>query len=185
MSRHLRASIALTLLLPALGGCGAGPSKESNVEAARGDRASAVAALRSADSALQAAVEAKDPGRTADLYMADATLLPIAEPAVAGREAIRREWEKTFGIPGFENGARTTRVVVSASGDLGFTQGTYESAMTGADGRPTVERGKWLSVWRRDWDGRWRVAVDIANTDAPPPEHQESTVHDRAPRPGG
>jgi ketosteroid isomerase-like protein len=104
-------------------------------------------------------------------------LLPIAEPAVAGRAAIEREWAKVYGIPGFRSRASITRVEVVESGDLGFTQGTYEATMTGPDDRPVVEGGKWVTVWRRDAKGQWRVTTDIANTDAPPPEHQESTAH--------
>lgn len=184
MSRRQLATAVLVVLVPALWGCGKDTGRES-ARAPASDAATGTAALRAADSALAAAVAAKDPGRTADLYMADATLLPIAEPPIVGREAIRREWAKTFGIPGFQNRARTTRLEVAAGGDLAFTQGTYESAMTGADGRPTVERGKWVTVWRRESDGKWRVTTDISNTDAPPPEHQESTVHGGSARPGG
>jgi uncharacterized protein (TIGR02246 family) len=183
MARHQLAAVALAVLFPVIEGCGSPAGRESPPYRAR-DRVAAEAALRAADSALQGAVEAGDAARTAALYMADATLLPIAEPAVVGREAIRQEWAKVFGIPGFQNRARTTRLEVAAGGDLAFTQGTYESAMTGADGRPTVERGKWVTVWRREADGQWRVATDIANTDAPPPAHQESTVRAQ-PRPGG
>jgi ketosteroid isomerase-like protein len=96
-------------------------------------------------------------------------LLPIAEPAVVGRAAIAREWAKVYGIPGFRNPAQITRLDVAGSGDLGITQGTYEATMTGADGRPPVEGGKWVTVWRRDVDGQRRVTTDIANTDARPP----------------
>ena len=184
MTRHRLAGVALAVLGTLLAGCGSDTDGEPAREIGR-DHVAATAALRAADSALQVAVEARDAGQTADLYMADATLLPIAEPLITGRDAIRQEWAKTFGIPGFQNRARTTRLEVSAAGDLGFTQGTYESAMTGTDGRPTVERGKWVTVWRRDAEGRWRVATDISNTDAPPPLHQESTVHIGASRSGG
>ena len=175
MTRHLLAGLALAALASGPGACGAPPDGESTAHAGEA-RLAATAALRAADSALQAAVEAKDAEGTAALYMADATLLPIAEPAVVGRAAIQQEWAKTFGIPGFRNRARMTRLEVAGSGDLGFTQGTYESTMTGTDGRPVVEGGKWVTVWRREADGQWRVATDIANTDAPPPEHQESTA---------
>jgi ketosteroid isomerase-like protein len=184
MTRRQVAAAALVILVPALGACGSSAGEASPPEAAR-DRAALTASLRAADSALEAAVESKDAERAADLYLADATLLPIAEPAVVGRQAIRQEWAKTFGIPGFQNRARTIRLEVAAGGDLGFTQGTYESVMTGADGRPAVERGKWVTVWRRDADGRWRVVTDISNADAPPPAHQESVVGGKAERPGG
>jgi len=174
MTRHHLAGVTLIALALELGACA--PPGNDTASSASTVNPRAAAALRAADSALQAAVEAKDAPRTAALYMADATLLPIAEPAVVGRAAIEQEWAKVYGIPGFRNRARITRLEVAGSGDLGFTQGTYESTMTGADGRPVVEGGKWVTVWRRDADGQWRVATDIANTDAPPPEHQESTA---------
>ena len=131
--------------------------------------------LRSADSALTAAIAATDAARTAAFYEDNAELLPVAEPAVNGRDAIRRKWAEFFGIPGFANQSRLTQVDVSADGTLAYTRGTYETAMTGGDGKPTVERGKWVTVWRRQADGSWRIVQDISNTDTPPPDHQEST----------
>ena len=131
--------------------------------------------LRTADSALTAAIAARDTGRTASFYEDDAELLPVAEPAVTGREAIRRKWAEFFGIPGFSNQSRLTQLDVSTDGTLAYTRGTYETAMTGTDGQPTVERGKWVTVWRRQSDGSWRIVQDISNTDTPPPDHQEST----------
>ena len=173
MRQHHLTAVTQAALTLALGACGAAPGSE---EASSAANAHVTAALRAADSTLQAAVEAKDARRTAAMYMADAMLMPVAEPAVVGRAAIAREWAKLYGIPGFRNHAKTTRVEVAASGDLGITQGTYEATMTGADGRPVVEGGKWVTVWRRDVDGQWRATTDIANTDAPPPDHQESNV---------
>lgn len=182
MARHHLLGVTLAAWSLAVGACGAAPGSETASSAAN-VREVAVAELRAADSTLQVAVEAKDAQRTAALYMADATLLPIAEPAVVGRAAIQQAWANVYGIPGFRSRARITRLEVAGGGDLGFTQGTYEATMTGADGRPVVEGGKWVTVWRRDADGQWRVATDIANTDAPPPEHQESTAHGSAARP--
>jgi uncharacterized protein (TIGR02246 family) len=132
-------------------------------------------AVRSADSALSTAIEARDAERTASFYAEDALLMPIAEPTVAGRAAIQAEWAHVFGIPGFMNGARLERVEVS-SGSLAYTRGTYETAMKAPNGSPVIERGKWVTIWRRQADGNWRIAVDIANTDAPPPDHAESVA---------
>ena len=131
----------------------------------------ATAALRAADSALQQAVAARDVDRTATFYAPDAVLLPAAEPQITGREAIRAEWAKLFAIPAFANTSRTTQLEVAASGELAFTRGVYETRLTGQDRRPVTERGKWVSVWRRQADGSWRIVVDAYNTDTPPPDH--------------
>jgi uncharacterized protein (TIGR02246 family) len=131
--------------------------------------ADAIAAVRAADSSLAQAVAARDVNRTVSFYAEDASMLPVAEPIVTGREAIRAEWTKIFAIPGFANASRT--VHVDASGDLAYTRGTFQAQLTSPDGKPVTEVGKWVSVWRRQADGAWRVVVEIYNTDAPPPEH--------------
>ncbi|HET8550127.1 MAG TPA: nuclear transport factor 2 family protein [Bryobacteraceae bacterium] len=50
--------------------------------------------------------------------------------------------------------------VISASGDLGFTWGTWEN-----NGRT----GKYLTNWKKQKDGKWKVIADIGNPDAPRP----------------
>lgn len=164
---RLRLAVLLSLAIAA---CSASAERPAADRVADDERA-----VRAADSALQVAIDAKDVERTAAFYADDAEQLPVAEPAVVGRAAIREEWAKVFGIPGFSNQARMTRVEVSGGGTLAYTRGTYETAMKAPDGTTTVERGKWLTVWRRQPDGSWRIAMDIFNTDAPPPDHQEST----------
>jgi Ketosteroid isomerase homolog len=49
---------------------------------------------------------------------------------------------------------------VSESGDLGFTVGN--AVFTGArdDGTPFVRYSKYLTVWKKQRDGRWRYVVD-------------------------
>ena len=139
------------------------------------DREALERSLRSVDSALTAAVLAEDADRTAEFYDENAEMLPVAEPVVVGRDAIRREWSEIFGIPGYSSQVQLTRADVSADGTLGYTRGTYVATMLGTDGKPTTEVGKWVTVWRRQNDGAWRIVQDIYNTDAPPPDHQEST----------
>ncbi len=159
--------VALLVLVPA---CKARQSEAAS------DPAQALSALRSADSLVQAAVVARDAEGTASYYADDAVLMPVAESIVEGRAAILTEWRHVFGIPGFANHARLVAAEVSVTGDLGYTRGTYESPMRGPDGQPLLERGKWVSVWKRQADGQWRIVVDIFNTDTPPPVHAPSTV---------
>ncbi len=39
----------------------------------------------------------------------------------------------------------------------------------GPDGEPASVVGKYLTVWQKQADGRWMVAADMFNADAPPP----------------
>jgi|CXWL01.1.fsa_nt_gi hypothetical protein len=45
------------------------------------------------------------------------------------------------------------RVHVARSGDMGVTSGRYVQVMTGAE----AVQGRYVAVWRRDGDGRWRL----------------------------
>ncbi|MEN8822608.1 MAG: DUF4440 domain-containing protein [Abyssibacter sp.] len=50
---------------------------------------------------------------------------------------------------------------VAASGDLGWTWGRY-LATDRRSGAP-IARGKYLNLWERQPDGRWRVKIDAGN----------------------
>ena len=101
----------------------------------------------------------------------DAVLMPAAEPMVKGRAAIREEWKHILGIPHFESNSTLTNAEVAASGDIAHTMGTYLATMMGEDGKTATEPGKWLSVWKKQADGSWRIAVETYNTDIAPPDH--------------
>ena len=132
----------------------------------------ALQAIEAADTALQKAVADKDLERIVSFYAEDAVLLPTAEPIVFGRSAIRQEWQHILSIPNFQSQSARTKVDVSSAGDMAYTMGTYLATMLGEDGKPATEPGKWLSVWRRQADGSWRIVVDTYNTDIPPPDHK-------------
>lgn len=139
-------------------------------------RAEAVAALRAADSTLQMAIAARDLDGTMAHYADDAVIMPLAKVSATGRDAIREEWAHNFGIPGYANAAPLTALDVSLDGTMGVTRGTYAATMNAPGGTSIVERGKWVSVWRRAAGSPWRITIDIYNTDSLPPDHQPSTA---------
>ncbi len=55
---------------------------------------------------------------------------------------------------------------VSKSGDLGFTDGTYEASYKGPYGKTVKEKGKYVFNWKMQADGNWKAIHDIWNTDA-------------------
>ncbi|NNG15628.1 MAG: nuclear transport factor 2 family protein [Gemmatimonadales bacterium] len=59
-----------------------------------------------------------------------------------------------------------TDAAVGAGGDMGYTLGRWVSRVTTPEGGDsTVASGHYVTIWRRDSLGVWRVAVDIGNTD--------------------
>jgi uncharacterized protein (TIGR02246 family) len=51
--------------------------------------------------------------------------------------------------------------LVAASGDLGVTWGEYKMSAPGKGGAVVEEKGRYVTVWRRDGRGRWRGVLDI------------------------
>ena len=57
---------------------------------------------------------------------------------------------------------------ISSSGDLGYTYGTFEFHSKDKDGKPTVEHGKYTSIWKKQSDGSWKVVLDMGNASPQP-----------------
>lgn len=129
-------------------------------------------AVKAADASFQQAIAAKDLDKIMSFYADDAVLMPAAKPLLTGKAAITNEWKELLAIPAFQNASKLTQVVVSRSSDMAYTRGSYETRLMGENGQLVTEPGKWLSVWRKQPDGSWRVAIDTYNTDIPPPDHQ-------------
>ena len=92
----------------------------------------------------------------------DAVIFPPAGPIVRGLAAIKERYAKT----GFTPAALTwtpAGAEVAASGELGYTYGTWEWNGKGPDGRPLVERGKYATIWKKQADGNWKFVLDIGN----------------------
>jgi len=57
---------------------------------------------------------------------------------------------------------------MAASGDLGYTYGTFEFRSRDKDGKLTVEYGKYVSIWKKQKDGSWKVVMDMGNSSPVP-----------------
>jgi ketosteroid isomerase-like protein len=66
-------------------------------------------------------------------------------------------------------------VEVAASGDLGYTTGPYVLRETGAGERGETQTGYYVTVWRRQADGAWKVVADLGAT-TPPPAGSDATA---------
>lgn len=59
---------------------------------------------------------------------------------------------------------------MSASGDMGFTWGTYTGRSKDRDGTPIVTTGRYMTVWKKQPDGSWKVELDASNQGPPAKE---------------
>jgi ketosteroid isomerase-like protein len=50
---------------------------------------------------------------------------------------------------------------VSMSGDLGYSYGVY--SMTSKSNSLKIEKGTYLSIWKKDCNGNWKFVVDTGN----------------------
>ena len=111
----------------------------------------------------------KDLDKFLSYYASDASVYIPEMPLVTGSAAIKDAFQKIGSTPGFGLTWTALKGDVSAAGDLGYTAGAYEMTMNDATGKPQVEKGKYLTVWKKQADGQWKAQEDILNADAPPP----------------
>jgi len=124
-------------------------------------------ALRDLDAQWSAAAGAKDLDKTVSYYSNDAIVMPPNAPSATTKEAIRNAWKDLLASPGLVMSWKTTKVEVSTSGDLACLSGTYELTMNDASGKPVNDHGKYVEVWEKQADGRWKCGTDIWNSDLP------------------
>ena len=84
-----------------------------------------------------------------------------------GKEAVSKAW-----LPFFTDGSlflrwHPTQVEVSSSGDLGYSIGEYERIGKDASGKPDTATGSYVSIWRRQPTGRWKIVLDIGTPASP------------------
>jgi len=130
--------------------------------------AAARAALLKTDIEWAATVGTADVERIVSFWTDDAVVYSPREAPVAGKAAIRKYVGDSLKIPGFSVSWKPAAAVVSASGDLGYTTGTNSFTFPDDQGRPTTANGRYVTVWKKERDGRWRCVVDFWN-EAPPP----------------
>jgi uncharacterized protein (TIGR02246 family) len=170
-----------TVLMLALASfCCAGCQKEPTDTRALDERA-----IREADGATLKAAQANDVDGAVANYADDASWLPPNSSLVHGKAAIRAEWAKLIGSPGFTIDWQINQLEVARAGDLAYTIYTYQMTLDGANGKPITDQGKDMAVWKKQSDGAWKMVADTFNSDlavksqAKTPETKHKTTKHR------
>ncbi len=124
--------------------------------------------LRDVEIAEEQAWISKDIEKALGFYANDAMLMFPNTPAIVGKDSIRAYIKSSFADPAFTVQYKITGVDVAESGDLGYTQGTVTSAATDLKtGKVVTDRGKWLTVRKKQADGSWKIVRDAWSSDLP------------------
>ena len=92
-------------------------------------------------------------------HMAEDAVL-FSDKPVVGADAIRAFYEPAFADPAFALSWQPTRAEMFRSGDTGYTTGRYELHAKDGKGNPVVRHGSYLTVWKKQSDGSWKVIAD-------------------------
>jgi len=123
-------------------------------------------AVRAADIAWDKAFSS-DVAAAAAFVEPTGSVLPPNEAIATGPEAVKALFERLHTYPQLKVHWQPVEVGAAASGDLAYSTGTYEMSYNDANGKPVMDRGKYVTVWRKQMGGSWKVVRDIFNSDLP------------------
>jgi ketosteroid isomerase-like protein len=126
-------------------------------------------AIRDVEAQSLAAFKNKEIEKGAAMQWADDATLAIANmPLLNGHAAILAWAKDTAADPNFSIDYAPTTVEVSKSSDYGYTRGTYTFGMSDPKTKkPMMEKGKYVTVYKKQADGAWKAVADMLNADAP------------------
>ncbi len=171
----------------------AAPAQAAAPGPAQGEKAGSMTAaptdartLREADLALARAVDQRDRGSFAALLAEDAIFAGGGAP-LRGRAAVLGGWAGFFEPQGPRMSWAPELAEMARSGDLGYTVGRYLFEGRDASGQSVKREGRYVTVWRREADGAFRVAADsplLPPGDDEPPDTRRAPDRTLASRDG-
>ena len=152
----MRTQWTLAALAVALAGC----QERAPAQGARPEADPDV--LIEADRAFDAAVASGGAEAWASFFAEDGAMVSEGRGEIRGRGEIL-EAVAFLNQEGVSLRWSPDRAEISSSGDLGYTVGRYASVRPGEDGIPVTARGVYVSIWRLQADGSWKVVMDLGN----------------------
>ena len=162
--RWIRASFPMMILLSLPLLAAAAPAPQTGPAPGKGNEK----ILRDLEARFARAVADKDRQAFLAFWARDAAIFPPTGGPVVGPEKIWENWAPILEGADVSLTWEPSRVEMAASGDLGYTYGRYESKGKRPDGEVVTRKGCYVTIWRKEKDGVWRVVLDIGSPDPPP-----------------
>jgi ketosteroid isomerase-like protein len=99
----------------------------------------------------------------AQWFAEDGVEMGNGEPPVVGRVAIAKS--TTWSPKDYQLIWTPTDAVLGPSGDIGYTWGHYEGHSKDANGNPVTTSGRYITIWRKQPDGNWKVVLDAGSNE--------------------
>ena len=112
---------------------------------------------------------AKDADKLVAHYAENAVLMSPGMPAVNGKAEIHKVFMEMVGDPALSLQFQPSRIEVAQSGDMAFTQGSYQMTMTDPASKKVIhDHGSYVTTYSKQADGSWKAVADIATSEVPP-----------------
>ena len=110
----------------------------------------------------------KDADRIAAHYTDDGNVIIPNTPMMTGKAAIAKAMKDALADPNWSLALQPVQVEVSKGSDLGYARGTYVLIATDpASKKAATEKGRFVTVFRKEADGSWKAIQNINNAEAP------------------
>lgn len=119
-------------------------------------------ALMAADRAFADSTAARGLDGWMSFFASDAVRLEMGGDFAQGLDAIRSRDSTLMNNPDYLLRWEPANAGTFADGTHGFTTGHGELVRRGPPG-DTAWSGRYVTIWRRDTDGRWRVILDTGS----------------------
>ncbi|MFZ1013225.1 MAG: nuclear transport factor 2 family protein [Terracidiphilus sp.] len=94
----------------------------------------------------------------ADWFADDGVALGNGASPVVGKVAIAKS--TTWSPKDYQLTWTPTDAMMGPSGDMGYTWGHFEGHSKDANGNPVTTSGRYITIWKKQADGDWKVALD-------------------------
>ena len=145
-------TIAAGVLLGFLGSAAGGPLPSGDP---RLDRA-----IEKANSDWAAAMKAGEIEPIVRAYMDDGVFVTVDGSSIRGKAAIADFYRERFRKNGFALGTKIMPRRVVVDGNLAYEWG-YGEVTVSKDGKPATNGGPYLTVWRKQTDGDWKILRNV------------------------
>jgi ketosteroid isomerase-like protein len=159
--KRSRSLIGCAILLGATAACTPAPPADT--------RQADIQAVKDVEAAWVGDAALKNPNRMANHYSAvDAVVFFPNSAPITGRDDIQGAFTTLMADPNFALNFESQRAEASKGGDLVYTIGTYTLTRSGPqDQKPLTDKGKYMTVFRKQTDGTWKAVADMLNSDLP------------------